>query len=582
MSTPATIEISGGEALAKLMELSGLPYMFGMGGYQILPYYDALSRQENPSPRHLLVSDERSGAFMADGFARLSGRPGLCDGTMGPGATNLVNGLIESYHAGIPVVAVVGDSNRMHSCKNMTQETYQREVLSPIVKEYISVEVATRLPELVRRAFLVATSGRPGPVILSVPEMVMHGVYSFDASEFYIPGHVLSAPAYRTAPDPAQVSKAAAMIAKAKRPVLLVGGGIHLSGAQGELALLAEEFNLPVAYTISGKGCLADGHPLCTHLFGRYDRYANELITQSDLLVGVGFKFGEIATSRYSLIPKSTPVIHIDILPEELGRHQPVAVGLWSDAKLALAALRAEMSDSAARQKKARADYAAKLLTMERQWQQANHDRLHSTESPMNMGRVCHELSRAMPPGAVLLADGGFAAHWTALLYDTPSAGRSFMANRGNAAIGYGVPGGIGAQLAAGERPVAAITGDGGLNMSLGDLELLVRAKVPLTVLVVNNAASGYVKALQHSMYHRYQSSNLTDLNYARLFKEMGGDSVRVEDPDLLGGALAEGLAERDGPVLIDMVTTRNPEYMLPAADARTKVAHPKPKLKAA
>lgn len=581
MSTPTTIEISGGEALARMLELSAANYMFGMGGYQILPFYNALSRRENSHLRHLLVCDERSGAFMADGYGRLSGRPGLCDGTMGPGATNLVTGLIESFHAGTPVVAVVGDSNRLHSGKNMTQETYQREVLSPIVKEYIPVEVPQRLPELVRRAFLVAASGRPGPVVLACPEMVMHGVYDFDPEEFYLPEHILSTPAYRTAPDPKEVARAAELISQARRPVLLVGGGIHLSGAHEELARLAEEQNIPVAYTISGKGCLADGHPLCVHLFGRYDRFANELVEQADLLVGVGFKLGEIATSRYSLIPPKTPVIHIDVLPEELGRHQPVAVGLWADAKLALEAIRQEMG-AAAGQTERRREYVEEVAVMRRQWREANHARLHSGESPMNMGRVCHELSRAMPPGGVLLADGGFAAHWTALLYDTPSAGRTFMANRGNAAIGYGVPGGIGAQLAAGDRPVVAITGDGGLNMSLGDLELLVRAQLPLTVLVVNNAASGYVKALQHSMYHRYQSSDLSDLNYARLFKEMGGLGVRVEDPEMLGGALAEGLQEKGGPVLIDMVTTRDPENMLPAADARAKVSQPKASLKAA
>lgn len=582
MSSQATIEISGGEALARMLEKCGAPYMFGMGGYQILPFYDALARRGNQRPRHMLVCDERSGAYMADGYARLSGRPGLCDGTMGPGATNLVNGLIESYHAGNPVVAVVGDSNRLHSWKNMTQETRQQEVLSPIVKEYISVEVAQRLPELVRRAFLVATSGRPGPAVLSVPELVMHGIWSFNEADFFLPPHVLTAPAFRPAPDPRELVRAAALLARSRRPLVLVGGGIHISGAHAELAALVEELNLPAAYTLSGKGCLADGHPLCAHLFGRYDRFANELLAQADLLIAVGFKFGEIATNRYSLIPPRTPIIQIDIVPEELGRHQPLALGLWADAKLALAALRQEIGGAAAQQRQRRQEYAAQVAAMQRQWRQANHQRLHSSESPLNMGRVCHELSRAMPPDGVLLADGGFAAHWTGLLYDTPAAGRSFMANRGNAAIGYGVPGGIGAQLAAGERPVVAITGDGGLNMSLGDLELLVRAKLPLTVLVVNNAASGYVKALQHSMYHRYQSSDLSEMNYARLFQDMGGQGVRVEAPELLGGALAEALAEKGGPVLIDMVTTRDPEHMLPAADARAKASKPAASLKAA
>jgi len=579
--TMSTVNMTGGEALALMFEKSGIECMFGMGGFQLLPFYDALAAEGNQIPRHMLVADERSGAFMADAYARIKGGPGLCDGTMGPGATNLTNGLIESYHAGIPVVAVVGDSNRLHSTKNMTQETRQREVLSPIVKEYITVEVGSRLPELVRRAFLTATAGRPGPVILCVPETVAHGSCDFMVDDFYIPTQALTAPAYRPAPDPRGVSQVMAMLQKSKRPVLLVGGGIHLSGAWKQLEQFAEGLGVPVAHTISGTGCLPGDHCLCLNLFGRYDRVANELIQKADLLLAFGFKFGEIATNRYSLIPLQCPMVHIDICPEEIGRHQPVSAGLWADAKLALIALLQEAGSGAIRQLAARKGYLKEIDTIKRQWREANRARFTSGERPLHMGRVCHELSLAMPPGGVLLADGGFAAHWTALLYDPPSAGRTYIANRGNAAIGYGIPGGIGAQLASGDTPVVAITGDGGLNMSLGDLEFLVRNPVPLTLMVVNNAASGYVKALQHGMYHRYQSSDLSDLNYAEIFKAMGGDSIRVEEPDALAGALAKAIAERERPVLVDMVTTRDPGHMLPAADSRTK-SEGKPKLKAA
>ena len=566
----STMNMTGGEALALMLKQSGIEYMFGMGGFQLLPFYDALAAEGNRTPRHMLVADERSGAFMADAYARIKGGPGLCDGTMGPGATNLTNGLIESYHAGIPVVAVVGDSNRLHSTKNMTQETRQREVLGPIVKEYITVEVGTRLPELVRRAFLIATAGRPGPVVLCVPETVAHGSYDFIADDFYIPPQALSAPAYRPAPDPSGVSQVMAMLKKSKRPVLLAGGGIHLSGAWNQLKEFAESFGVPVAHTISGTGCLPGNHRLCLGLFGRYDRVANELIQKADLLLALGFKFGEIATNRYSLIPPRCQLVHIDICPEEIGRHQPISVGIWADAKLALRALMLEAGTEAKKQLSARKGYLAEIDEIKGQWHAANRERLTSRERPLNMGRVCHELSLAMPPEGILLADGGFAAHWTALLYDPPSAGRTYVANRGNAAIGYGIPGGIGAQLAAGHKPVVAITGDGGLNMSLGDLEFLVRNSVPLTLIVVNNAASGYVKALQHGMYQRYQSSDLSELNYAEIFKAMGGDSIRVDAPGKLAAALSQAIADKQRPVLVDMITTRDPGRMLPATDSRT------------
>ena len=566
------INLTGGEALARMLSMSHIDFMFGMGGFQLLPFYDAIGRDDKTSFRHILVSDERSGAFAADAYARVAGRPGLCDGTMGPGATNLTNGLIESYHAGIPIIAVIGDSNRLHSWKNMTQETRQREILSPIVKEYISVEVGTRIPEFVRRAFVAATAGRPGPVILCIPETVAHGSWDYLEDDFFMLQYSLTVPAHRISPDPNAVKTAAKLIGKANRPLLLVGGGIHISGAYAELDRFATDLNIPVAHTLSGKGCLAGNHPLCAHLFGRYDRIANELIKGSDLLISVGFKFGEIATNRYSLIPKNVPVLHIDICPEEIGKHQPVEVGLWADCKLALTALLDEIGEEALQQKRRRASYISNLSTMLEKWDQANQARLTSDVAPMSMARICYELSQAMPPDGVLLADGGFAAHWTGLLYDTPSAGRSFVANRGNAAIGYGIPGGIGAQLAAGKPiPVVAITGDGGCNMSLGDLELVVRESIPLTILVVNNAASGYVKALQHSLYGRYQSSDLKELNYADIFQSMGGKGVRAEEPSKLRGLLREALSDKSSPVLIDMVTTRDPEHMLPATDSRTK-----------
>jgi acetolactate synthase-1/2/3 large subunit len=385
------VSLTGGEALARMLKLSRIEFMFGMGGFQLLPFYDAICRDDDTQFQHILVSDERSGAFAADACARVSGKPGLCDGTMGPGATNLTNGLIESYHAGIPIVAVVGDSNRLHSWKNMTQETRQREVLSPIVKEYLSVEVGTRIPELVRRAFVTATSGRPGPVVLCVPETVSYGEWEFDEADFFIPNHSLKTPSFRIAPDPEEVARAAGLIKKAERPLLLVGGGIHLSGAYTELERFATDLNIPVAYTLSGKGCLPGNHPLCVHLFGRWNRIANELIQESDLLIGLGFKFGEISTNRYTIFPKHTQIVHIDITPEEIGRHQSVAVGLWADCRLALTALREESGPGISAQKKLRNGYVTSIKEMLVQWRDANQARLTSNETPINMSRVCHE-----------------------------------------------------------------------------------------------------------------------------------------------------------------------------------------------
>jgi acetolactate synthase-1/2/3 large subunit len=521
--------------------------------------------------QHFLINDERCGAFAADAYARVTGRPGVCDGTLGPGATNLVTGLIESLNGGIPVVAIAGDTNRAHSWKNMTQECRQVEILRPAVKELIRIEETSRIPELTRRAFAVATSGRPGPVLLDVPEDVCHGAHDFTADDFAIDPSTLSAPARRIRPDRADIERAARLIGRAKRPLLLVGGGIHISQAHAALQAFAEAQSIPVAHTMSGKGGIACTHALNIGLFGRYSRIANELIEVSDCLVVVGCKLGEIATKRYALPPLHIPIVHLEILAEEIGRCRPAEVALWGDARAGLEDLGEALADGARAARAARADYVGEIPTRMRAWEEDAAPRLNSRDRPIHMARLCRELNRTLPADAILVADGGFAGHWTGLLYDTKAPGRHFIPDRGLASIGYGLPGGIGAALAAPASPVVAITGDGGFNMVLGELETARRAGLGLTVIVINNAASGYVKALQHAMMGgRYQSADLSEMDYAGVARAMGVTGIRVEDPEALGPALAAGMAETGRPTVLDVVVTRDPAQMLPAVDNRT------------
>jgi acetolactate synthase-1/2/3 large subunit len=568
MSNRPSGRMNGGRALAEMLRLAGVGPMFGMGGFQLLPFYDALAQL---GMRHFLINDERCGAFAAEAYARVTNRPGVCDGTLGPGATNLVTGLIEGLNAGTPMIALAGDTNRAHSWKNMTQECRQAEILRPAVKELIRVELTSRVPELLRRAFAVATSGRPGPVLLDVPEDVCHGEHDFAAEDFAIDPTTLSAPARRIRPDKTDITRAAALIARANRPLMLVGGGIHLSAGYEALLAFAEAQSIPIAHTMSGKGGIACTHPLSIGLFGRYSRIANELIEASDCLLVVGCKLGEIATKRYALPPESIPLIHLDILAEEIGRCRPATVALWGDARAGLEDLAEALNDDSRRARSARADYIGEVPVRMAAWRQEAAPRLDSSERPIHMARLCRELNGALPADSILVADGGFAGHWTGLLYNTKSPGRRFIPDRGLASIGYGLPGGIGAALASPQTPVVAITGDGGFNMMLGELETARRAGVGLTIVVVNNAASGYVKALQHAMFRgRYQSSDLVEMDYAAIARAMGCAGIRVEDPDRLGTALSEGLAERSRPTVLDIVVTRDPARMLPAVDNRT------------
>jgi acetolactate synthase-1/2/3 large subunit len=562
-------EISGGEAMARCLKAFNAGPMFGMGGFQLLAFYDAARRLKLD---HHLINDERCGVFAADAYAKVSGRVGLVDATLGPGATNLVTGLVEALNAGTPLVAFIGDTHRAHSWKNMTQEARQTEILKPAAKDLLRIEHPARIGETIRRAFLIATSGRPGPVVVDVPEDVCHGTLPYSEEDYAVDARYEAAPAIRCRPAADDTARAAELLARAARPLMLCGGGVHISGAAEDVAAFATAHNIPVAHTMTGKGAIACTDPLSAGLFGRYDRIANGIIDEADVLLVAGCKLGEIATKRFTIPPRGKTVIHLDIAPEEFGRTYRPAVTLWGDVREGIRDLASALAGDARKLKGQRADYAASVGKRMAAWRAGVTERLTSAETPINIARLLHELNGLVPADGILVADGGFAAHWAGLLYDTKRPGRGFVPDRGFASIGYGLPGAIGAAIAGKGRPVVSLTGDGGFNMALGDLETARRMGLSFAIVVFNNAASGYVKALQHLMYGAgaYQSSDLAETNYARVAEAMGCTGIRVEDPKDLAGAFRRGLEAKGGPVVIDVVVTRDPARMLPAVDNRT------------
>jgi acetolactate synthase-1/2/3 large subunit len=568
MAKDVSMTMTGGRALAQMLKVAGCGPMFGMGGFQLLPFYRGI---QELGLTHHLINDERTGVFAADAYARVSNGVGICDATLGPGATNLTTGLAEAFNAGTPLIAITGDAHRLHAGKNMTQETRQTDVLRPLVKDLLRIEDPSRIPELVRRAFQIATSGRPGPVCLDVPEDVAHADIAFNPEEFFIDPQTLRAPARRARPAADDVERAAGLLAKAKRPLILAGGGVHISQAYDALLRFAEATGTPVAHTLSGKGAIACVHPLSVGVFGRYSRIANDLIERADCLLVVGCKLGEIATRRYALLQGRRDIIHCDVVAEEFGRTTEAQVCLWGDARETLIDLLTALEDRAGRIAQDRQAYHKEIGERRIEWLAEASGRLHASERPVNMARLVQELNGVMPQDGILIADGGFAAHWTGLIYDTKTAGRGYVTDRGLASIGYGLPAAIGACLAAPNRTVAAVTGDGGFNMSIGDLETARRAGVSPILIVINNAASGYIKALQHAMYDGvYQSSDLIEMNYATIANAMGCRGIRIENPDDIAPAMRDLIQNPAGPAVLDVVVTRDPAAMLPAVDSRT------------
>jgi acetolactate synthase-1/2/3 large subunit len=562
----------GGDAVVKMLQLHQVDLALGMGGFQVLPYYDALAAQNQI--RHVLIRDEKHGALAADGYARIANRPAVADATLGPGATNLISGAAESFGASLPMILLTGEVNSGLAGRGATQESDQVGMLKPTVKASITVNRIERVPELFRRAHTIATGGRPGPVNVNVPEEVCHGTFDFPDEDFYADPLSIEAGLRRPRPDAQLVDQAAAAIRGARNPVLLVGGGIHLSRAYTELAEFVELTGMPVAYTISGKGSLADTHPLVAGLCGRYSRFANPLIEKADVLVVVGSKLGEIATNRWTIIKPGTRIVHIDIDPTELGKVYRVAVGIWADARSALADLVAALSGDRAALAAGKTERIAEVAALRRAWTESSEHQRVSNEQPIHMARLLHQLRLAVPPESVIVADGGFAAHWSALLYDVTAAGRTYIANRGHAAIGYGLPGAMGAKLAVGRGvPVIALCGDNGFAMTAMEMETARRAGAPVVVVVVNNGALGYVKALQHALYDgRYISSDFLDVSYVDVAKACGCEGLLVKDPEDLAAAFRTAMeVQADGPVLIDVRTTTDPSKMLPGVDARTR-----------
>jgi len=560
-------ELTGGEAVTRMLQLHGVELAFGMAGFQPLPYYDAMARQDKV--RHVLIRDEKHGAFMADAYARIKNRPAVADATLGPGATNLISGLAESFGASIPLIALTGEVNSLIGGRAATQESDQFGMIRPTVKQSIAVDRIERVPELFRRAFTIATSGRPGPVHLNVREDVMHGRFDFPETDLYASPESSAAGRRRARPDAQDVERAAAALRNAAHPVILVGGGIHLSEACPELISLAELLAAPVATTMSGKGAIVEDHRLSAGVFGRYSRYANDLIRDADVLLVVGCKLGEIATSRWTLFGPDTTVVQIDVDPSELGKVYRTEVGIAADAKLAIIDLYAAFVEHAPRMQERAARQAAEVERLRASWRAEAEPNYRSGERPIHNARLLRELREALPDDAILVADGGFAAHWSGLLYDVRVPGRTYIANRGHAAIGYGLPGAIGAKLAAPDRVVVALCGDNGFAMALAELETARRIGAPVIAVIVDNQTLGYVKALQHSLYDdRFISVDFLDVDYGAVARDFGCFGARVRDPNDLPRVLREAIDSGQTAVLDVMVTT-DPAEMLPGIDAR-------------
>ena len=549
-----TDTLTGAEALIRMLQLHGVQHVFGLCGDTSLPYYDALARLDH-GIRHILTRDERSAAYMADGYARVTGRVGVCEGPSGGGATYLLPGLVEANESSVPVLGFTSDVPVSSRGKYPLTELDQQSLYRPLTKWNGTVQRADQLPHAVRTAFRAMTTGRPGAAHLCLPFDVLK--QPLPAAELWAqPGHE-TWPALRSAPDAHDVERAADLLVAARAPVLVCGGGVVNAGACDALAALAEALNAPVCTTVSGRGSVADSHPLHVGVVGANGGVpaTKAVLAQADLVLFIGCRIGSTTTEHWQTPSRQVTILHIDADPMTIGANYRTAVGLVGDARLALQALGAAVGERLARRPADAIDGRA-VAARARAEKFARFDELAaSIERPIKPEVVVRALNRLLPPRAIVVADPGTPCPYLSAYFQQPQAGRHFITNRAHGALGYAMSAAFGAAIGRPDATVVALMGDGSFGFTCGELETIVRCGVPLKMIVFSNAVYGWIKASQKASYgQRYYGVDFRPGDHARVAEAFGVKAWRVEDPAQVDATLKAAL-QHDGPALVDVVS---------------------------
>lgn len=557
-------QLTGGEAVVRMLEAHKVDTVFGLCGDTSLPLYDAFYRIGG-NIRHVLTRDERSAGYMADGYARVTGKVGVAEGPSGGGATYILPGVIEASESSIPLLALTSDVSVTGRGRYTLTEMDQVGLFKTATKWNAMADTAQALPSLFRRAFREMTTGRPGAAHIGLPYDVLG--QPVDASDVWGDPTVGVYPARRMGPDPAGVAAAAEMLLAAKFPVLVCGGGPVIAGAEPEVALLAETLGTVVATTISGQGVIGDGHDLALGVVGSNGGVVEtrEVLDRADVVVFIGCRAGSVTTERWRHpAPGAAKIVHIDSDPAVIGANYATDVAVAGDAKLALTALIAAMGDvKGGRGADARAIIAdAKARKFQRFEALANSD-----EAPIRPERLVATLNRVAPADATIVCDPGTPCPYFSAFYQTDATGRRFISNRAHGALGYALSAGIGAHIGRPDVKTVAIMGDGSFGFTAGELETVVRLNAPVTYIVVSNGVFGWIKAGQrHGYGGRFFSTEFSRTDHAAVAAGFGVKSWKVEDPADLEGALKAALAY-DGPTLVDVICQPLDEAAAPVSE---------------
>jgi acetolactate synthase-1/2/3 large subunit len=552
MNSSNNSTVSGAEAMVRLLQAHGVKHIFGLCGDTTLPFYDALQRLDHGMV-HILTRDERCAAYMADAYARVSGRVGVCEGPSGGGATYILPGVVEANESSIPILAITSDVSMTSRGRYPLTELDQESLFRPLTKYNGLIDLAQRLPNMVRAAFRAMTTGTPGAVHLGLPFDVQNA--SVDSTDLWAQAEFSHYPAWRSAPDPDAIKRVVVALRAARHPVIVCGGGVVQAGAESALQAIAEKLNLIVATTISGQGSLADGHPNHLGVVGSNGGVpaTRAVIDEADLVIYVACRAGSVTTERWRSPVSSVRIVHIDSDPMAISANYQTEVAVVADAKLALEALLSmfefpnapELDFGGTRRVAAALKIKFDAFNLLAQ----------SNEMPIKPERTIAELNKVLPPDAIIVADPGTPCPYFSAFYKIPRTGRHFISNRAHGALGYSLSAAMGAQFARPEAKVVAAMGDGSFGFTVGELETVTRYNLPITFIVFSNSVYGWIKAGQKSGFdERYYSVDFNRTDHAAVATAFGVKSWRVEDPAELGGVLKQAI-DHDGPTLVDIIS---------------------------
>ncbi len=555
---------TGAKILVESLQREGVTTIFGYPGGVVLPIYDELY---DSTLQHILVRHEQAAAHAADGYARASGRVGVCLATSGPGACNLVTGIATAYMDSVPMVALTGQVPTNLLGNDAFQESDITGITMPITKHNYLVKDTADLGRVVQEAFYIAGTGRPGPVLIDIPKDVSTKVIK----EQPVPEKVILRgynPTYHG--HKRQIEKALQMIADAERPVIYAGGGVIISNASAELVELATQLGIPIATTLMGIGCIPCDHPLNLGMLGMHGtEYANFAITECDCLFSIGVRFDDRVTGKTDTFAAHAKIIHIDIDPAEIGKNKRVDVPIVGDVKSVLRDMLSMLKKNG---------HKEAWLKKVRHWKQ-HHPLKCPSDGGLHPQYIIRQMSELLQGDAIIVSEVGQNQMWTAqhFCFRHP---RTWITSGGLGTMGYGFPAAMGAHFARPDLPVFDVAGDGSIQMNIQEMSTVAHYKIPVKIAILNNMFLGMVRQWQELFYdRRYSFTELPPVEFVKIANAYGIEGVKVESPEDVMPALKAAL-DCEGPFVMDFRIEREENVfpMVPAGAAINEMigGHPR------